>query len=221
MEEIILLTLMFLLLTTIYCFNKIYEKKGLIYSIVLLSIISYILSFKITNIFHSNINLGIVTILGIFTAIYIYLIKYGKKEYKSILNITFISNIIFGLLIILLNYIIPSITDNISLDMKEVFINNFKIIISFPIIMYISELCIEKLFTLLKKIETNVFLSVILTYIITSIIYTIIFYLISYINILSIKEALFLGVSTYIIGLIITIINAIFIYLLTKKKVKK
>ena len=118
MEEIILLTLMFLVLTTIYCFNKIYEKKGLIYSIVLLSIISYILSFKITNIFHSNINLGIVTILGIFTAIYIYLIKYGKKEYKSILNITFISNIIFGLLIILLNYIVPSITDNISLDIK-------------------------------------------------------------------------------------------------------
>ena len=218
MEELILLGLIIFTLSIIYIFYKLYSEKGLVYSTVILSLISYILSLKISVVFNSNVNIGIIPLLGCFIPLYLYMIKYDLTEIKSIIKSTFITNITFDIIIILLNRFIPSITDTYSMNLTELLNNNYLIII-YPIMVAISQYAIYKLFSMLMKIKTNSYLAVILTYIITSIIYTVIFNLIAYINLLSIKNSLFLGISTYILGLIITIVEALFVYIISKKKV--
>ena len=220
MNEIIFMLLFIVILIVIYAFEKLFEKNGLLYILIILNILSFIMSFKISNEFNSNINTNIIPIIGLCTVIYLYLIKYGKKEYNEVIKLSLYTNVTFALFLLLLNNFIPSITDIISINIQEI-CKNYLLIIMFPIIIFISEYVIYKLYDMLYKIKTNNLLIVILTYIISSIAFTIISNVIFYINILKIKESLFLGISTYILGLILTLISALYIFILTKKKVKK
>lgn len=221
MEEIIAVILVFLTLLTIFCLYKMLDKRGLYFSLVILNLITFVLSFKITYVFKMNINIGIIPLISTFTILYLFIIKYNQKELKNLITITFISNIILSLLLVVMNYFIPAITETISINMKGTFEYNYKILILYPIITLISQIASVKLCGLLQQIQDNKSISIALTYIITGLLYTVLMYAISYINILEIKYSLFLGISTYILGLIITIINIIFINILEKKKVLK
>ena len=221
MEELILiiLTIFSIIITT--SLYKLFEKKGLYYALVLLNIISLILSFKIGYIFKTNINLGIIPIVAIFTTIYLYIVKYGTNEKKHILTLTLISSIIASLAMVIMNYCIPAITETVSINMQGTFETNYKIFIVYPIIITLSEFIVIKLYDIISKVQNNIILTIVLNYIMTSLIFTILMYILFYIGILSIKDSLFIGVSTYILGLILTIAHSIFLYFYTKKKVKK
>ena len=221
MNEAILLMLLLIILLVIFVLYKVFEKQGFIYSLMILNIMAYIMSFKTSPIFNSNINIGIIPLTGIFTVIYLYLIKYGKKEYNEIYITTIYVNVFMVVFTLLVNYFIPSITDNTAINMTDTFIDNYKIIIAYPIMILLSEYVVYRLYNLLKLIKTNQQLIIILLYIITSLLYTILYNIIINIKLLTIKESVFLGVSTYILGLIITIFTTIYIYIFTKKKVKK
>lgn len=221
MEEIIALILVMLTLLTIFCLYKMLDKRGLYFSLVMINLIAFVLSFKISYIFKMNINIGIIPLISSFTILYIFLKKYNIKETKNLLIITLSSNIIAALLLAIMNFFIPAITETISINMKGTFEYNYKILILYPIIVLLSQLAASKLYTLLNQIQNNISISIALTYIITGLIYTVVLYAISYINILEIKYSLFLGISTYIFGLAITIINIIFINFLNNRKVIK
>lgn len=221
MEEIIILILIFLSLLTIFCLYKMLDKRGLYFAIVILNLIGLVLSFKITYAFKMNINIAIIPIIATLSIIYIFIIKYGYKEIKNLLKITLYSNITTALLLIIMNFFIPAITETVSINMQGTFEYNYKILIVYPIVMLISELVISKLYQLVYTLQNNIPLCISLTHIISSLIYTVIFCIASYINIIDIKYSLFIGISTYILGLPIIIINIIFInYLLKNKKVK-
>ena len=169
-----------------------------------------------------NVNLGIIPFISVLTINYIYLIKYGNKNIKDLVLVSMFSNIITAILIVIMNYYLPSITETISINMEETFKTNYKIIILYPIIMTLSEYLVIKLYSFISTVTDNLFASCILTYIISAIVYTIIFLVLSYINVLELKESIFLGITTYIVGLIVHIINILFIIYITKsKKVKK
>ena len=222
MNEIIILLVIIICQITTLLFYKLFEKRGLYFSTVIISLLSFILSFKLVYVFKMNINLGIIPIVSLYTIYYIYLKKYGEKNIKDLVIINTISNVTFALLLVIMNYFIPSITETISINMQATFETNYKILIMYPIITLISELLIIKLYSFIVLVNKNTFISVILTYILTAILYTIIFYMVSYINILYLKESIFLGITSYIIGLLVQLINIIFIVLITKsKKVKK
>ena len=222
MNEIVMLLLVIICLLTILIFYKVFDKRGLYFASTLLTLLSFILSFKLGYIFKLNVNLGIIPFISVLSITYIYLIKYDKKNIKDLLIVTGITNIILSLLLVVLTYYIPSITETISINMEGTFETNYKILIIYPIITIISQYLIIKLYSFITSISDYTFISLLLTYIITGIIYTIIFYVLSYINILNIKDSIFLGISTYIIGLIVHILNILFIIYLTKsKKVKK
>ena len=221
MEEIITLILILLTLLTIFCLYKMLDKRGLYFSLVMLDLISFVLTFKISYIFKMNINVGIIPLIASFTVIYIFLTKYNSKETKNLLSITFYSNITASLLLTVMNYFIPAITETISINMQGTFEYNYKILIAYPIIILISQLATAKLYNLLKQIQDNISISIALTYIITGLIYTVLFYAIAYIGLMELTYSLFMGISTYILGLVITIINIIFINFLQKKKVIK
>lgn len=221
MEEIITIILILLTLLTIYCLYKMLDKRGLYFSLVIMDLISFVLSFKISYIFKMNINLGIIPLIASFTIIYIFLTKYSAKETKNLLLITLYSNIIASILLTIMNFFIPAITETISINMQGTFEYNYKILIVYPIIVFLSQYVTSKLYNLLMQIQDNTSIGITLTYIITGLLYTLILYALVYINILEIKYSLFLGLSSYILGLAITIINIIFIYNLRSKKVLK
>ena len=221
MEEIILLILIALTLLTIFCLYKMLDKRGLYFSLVILNLITFILTFKITYVFKMNINIGIVPFIATMSVLYIFVTKYGYKENKNLLKISLYSNIATSMLLAIMNYFIPAVTETVSINMEGTFGYNYKILILYPIIMLLSQLTTIKLYELVRKIQSNLPISIILTYIITSVLYTIIFYAVSYINLMDLKFSMFLGVSTYILGLAITIINMLFINHLVSKKVIK
>ena len=222
MNELLMLIILIISFLTIVLSYILFDKRGFHFATTILSLITFILSFKIGYIFKMNVNLGIITLLPLLGINYIYLIKYGNKNIKDLVIVSSITNIIFAILLVILNYYIPSLTETISINIEETFKTNYKIIIMYPIIMTISEIITIKLFSFISSVTNNTFISLLLTYILTAIVYTIIFYMICYINVLSLKDSIFLGITTYIIGLIIHIINILFIIYLTKgKKVNK
>ena len=88
--------------------------------------------------------------------------------------------------------------------------------------MLLSEYLITKIYTFIIELQNNNFISIILTYIITGLIYTVMFSVIGYIKIFDIKSSVFLGVTTYIIGLILTLIcTPVITYITGSKKVRK
>ena len=222
MNELLFIIIILLTLLTIFCLSKLYGKQGLTYSLIVLDIISFILSFKIIEVFRLNINLGIVTYISTLSIIYIYTIKYGSKETKKNEKICLYTNIIIAFLLLIMNYIIPAITETISINIQGTFEYNYKILIIFPIIMFLSQYLITKVYIFVSEIQSNIPICIILTYIITALVYIIIFYILCYIKVLSISDSLYIGLSTYIVGLIITIINIVFInYIVNSKKVLK
>ena len=219
MGEIIFVVLILLTMLTIFCIYQMLDKRGLYFSLVITSILGFIMSFKIISIFKMNINLGIFPIIATLSIIYIFITKYGHKETKNLIYITLYSNIAVALLLAIMNEFIPAITETISINMEETFGYNYKILIIYPIIIALSQYLTIKLYKLIMTLQNNILVSIVLTYIITGIIYTVLFYITSYINILQLRYSLFLGISTYILGIPITIINLPMIKYLSKKKV--
>ena len=218
MSEIILIIILLLTLLTTFCLYKILDKRGLYFALTILNLITFVLTFKITTVFKMNINVGIVPYISSLSVIYLFLIKYGDKEIKTLEIISLYANITTAILLIIMNYFVPAITETISINMQGTFEYNYKILIIYPIIMFISQLLVVKLFNYVKNIQNNVPICMILTYIITGLIYTVLLYVLSYINIMEVKNSIFIGVSSYIIGLPITIINMIFIIMLHNNK---
>lgn len=218
---IIVLLLILVSLLLIYSMYKIYDKRGLYFSLVIMNIMSFILSFKIIKIFSLNINLGLIPMISIFTIIYIIITKYSIKDKKTILSLSLYTNIITSILILITNYFIPTVSETISISIKGTFEYNYKILILYPIIILLSQYTIIKLFNYLKELQSNIIINITLTYITTGLVYTLVFYLIAYINLIDIKNTIFMGVSSFLIGIIITLLNTLIIDLIFKKKVKK
>ena len=221
MEEMIFLVLIILSLFSIYCFYKIFDKKGLIYSMILLDILAFILTFKITIVFKTTLNLGIIPLIASFTAIYIIIYIQGNKEINKCIKLTLCSNITFAILLILINYLIPAITETVSINIEGTFGYNYKLLILYPFIIAASQYLIGKIYTLVTQIQNNLFLSISVTYIIVAVVSILLYYVLGYINIMSFRDSIFVGISSYIMGLIITLINIIFAYINIKKKVIK
>ena len=219
MEEIITIVLILLTMLITFCLFKMLDNRGLYFSLVIMNLLGLVLSFKISQILTININIGIIPIIAALSIIYIFITKYGYKETKNLLLVSLYSNIAMSVLLIIMNYFIPAITETVSINMQGTFEYNYKILIVYPLIMLLGQYTVTKLYKLISSLQKNTSICITLTYIITGLIYTIVFYLLAYINILEISYSIFLGISTYIIGIPITLINLLLINYSTKKKV--
>ena len=120
-----------------------------------------------------------------------------------------------------MSYHVQSLTDTISINMKNVFINNYKILIVYPITILISNYLLIWMYKKIRKLYDNAFITTVTTYLLIGLIEGIIYFFIVYYNILEAKIIIKLLLSSYMIRLIITIIYSIFLTLITSKKVKK
>ena len=204
---------------SLYIFRKLLGDLGLKIVFILMSIISLLLTFKYITIGNLNLNANCITYITMFSCLYLLLENKDKKEVKKLSNINFIINIFCVFILYIMSYHTQSLIDTISINMKNVFIENIRILVAFPIVTLLSNYLLIIMYEKIKKIYDNMFITTVTTFLLVGIIEGILYMLISYYNILTLKTIIELILSTYMIKLILTVIYSILLMLLTKKKV--
>lgn len=221
MNEIIYLVILIISMFSIYIFRKLLSNLGVKVLFVLMSITSFLLTFKHINIFNLSLNANCITYITMFSCAYLLLENNDKKELKKLYNMNFIVSILGAILLYLMSYHPQSLIDTISVNMKNVFLENIRILFSFPIITLISNYLLIVIYEKIKELYDNMFITTVTTFLLVGIIEGILYNILSYYNILTLKIIIELILSTYMIKLILTIIYSILLMFLTKKKVIK
>lgn len=222
MNEIIFVVMLVISLISIFGMYKIFSKNGLYYILILFELLSLITSFKIVKIFSFNLNINIIFIISTMTIIYILLTKYSNKESKNILSLSLITILSGVVLLTILSYYIPSLNEIIAINIKSTFIYNYKILIFLPLTILLGTYLTIKLYTFINTLQSNIYINILLVYIITGLLYTILFNVLGYLKIIDIYNSTFIGLTTYLFGIIITIIQfSIINLILSIKEVKQ
>ena len=185
------------------------------------NILSLILSFKYITLSTINVNANSITYVTMFTSLYLLLESVSKEEVKKITRISLFLTIFASIMIYMMSYHVQSLTDSISINMKNVFIDNKRILMIYPITTLISNYLLIWAYKKIRKLYDVPFITTVTTYLLIGLIEGILYFFLTYYNILDTKIIIKLLLSTYMVRLIITIIYSIFLTLLTSKKVKK
>lgn len=206
-------------IVAIYFFNKLLGKLGLTVTMITMSAISFLLSFKYITLSTLNINSNCITYVTSLTALYLLLETTSKKETKEVIHLNFIINIFIAIMLYLMTYHTQSLTDSISINMKNVFIRNSRILIIYPFTMLLSNYLLIWVYEKIKKLYDNHFISTVTIYLLVGIIEGITYTVLAYYKILNTKAIIEIILSTYMVRLITTIIYSLFLTWQTKKKV--
>jgi uncharacterized PurR-regulated membrane protein YhhQ (DUF165 family) len=153
------------------------------------------------------------------TSLYLLLETISKKETKEIVNLNFIVNIFTAVMLyIMINYT-PTLIDTISINMKNVFDINSRILLVYPLTTLLSNYLSIWTYNKIKKIYDNHFISIVTIYLLVGIVEGIIYTFLCYGNILNTKTIILILLSSYMIRLIITVIYSLFLIITSKKKV--
>jgi len=221
MNILIYLIMFITCIACIYISKKILGNFGLIITFLGMNILSFILSFKYVTISTINLNANCISYVTMFTALYLLLENMEKKQVKKIANMNFLVNIFITIMLFMMSYHTQSLTDTISINMKNVFITNYRVLLTYPITILLSNYILVHTYEKIKSLYDNMFISTVTTYLLVGIIEAILYFLLSYFNLLSIKNIIKLVLSTYMIRLVITVIYSLFLIKMTEKKVKK
>lgn len=219
MNSLIYLCVLILSMITIYLTRKFFGKLGLTITFITMSSISLLLAFKYVTLSTINLNSNCIPYVTMFTSLYLLLETTSKREAKELANLNFIVNIFMSLMLYIMTYYTQSLTDTISINMKNVFEVNYKILIIYPITTLLSNYLLIWTYEKIRKLYDNSFITTVTTYLLIGIIEGILYTLFVYDKILNYKTIILIILSTYMIRLIITIIYSIFLTLLSKKKV--
>jgi len=221
MDVMLVILILVLSIFLIYISQYLFEKNGIIYIYIIYNIVSFLMSFKILEILEININANIVISTLVTSLTYLIIEKANIKEYKNIIKQTFIVNIIVSIILWISSLYIGSVNDINSVNMKNVFLDNYKILISYPIITLINQSMILLIYNNISDITKNPNIRMMLTNLTSLMIETILFSIFSYIFKVNFIQLLIIIVSNYLIKVLISLIYTPFIsYIIKLKKVK-
>lgn len=221
MNYLIFLCILIISVITLYLAKKLMGKIGLIIVFIASSVLSLVLSFKYITLSTITANANSITYVTMFTSLYLLLETVNKKEVKKITNLNFILNIFSSILLYIMSYHVQSLTDSISINMKNVFIVNSKILIIYPITTLVSNYLLIWMYKKIRNLYEVPFITTVTTYLFIGLVESIMLYISVYYQSLDTKIIIRLLLSNYMIKLIITIIYSILLTLLTRKKVNK
>lgn len=219
MNVIIYILILVLSMFSLYIFKKILGNLGLKIVFILMSITSFILTFKYIALSSININANCITYITMFSSLYLLLDATSKEEIRKLSNQNFIINIFMAVILYLMNFHTQSLTDNIGINMKNVYEANSIILITYPVTVLISNYLLIYMYEKIKKLYDNMFITTVTTFMLVGIIEGILYAGLSFYNILTLKTIIKLVLSTYMIKLILTVIYSIYLMIITKKKV--
>lgn len=221
MNFVIYLCILIICVLSLYLLKKLLGKNGLIFIFITTSILSLLLTFKYIKLSTIHVNANSITFVTMFTSLYLLLESTSKEEVKKITNLNFILTIFTSIILYMMAYHVQSLTDTISINMKNVFITNDRMLITYPITTLLSNYLLIWMYKKIRSLYDIPFITTVTTYLLIGLIEAILYYFIVYYKILMPKTIIKLLLSTYMIRLIITIIYSIILTLLTNKKVKK
>ena len=221
MNILIYFCILIIVTITIYLMRKLLGKQGLELTLIIVNILSLILSFKFIKISNFSIISNSITYVSIFTVIYLLLEEYDHKDIKKTINTNFIINIFLSIMLYLMSYYTQSINDTVGINMTNVFIRNYRILIAYPITTFLSSHLTILMYNKIKNLYNNMFISTTTTYLAIGLIDIIIYTLIGYLNVYQIKILIEIALSTYMIRLVLTVLHSLLLTILTKKKVKR
>lgn len=221
MNELFLFCILIIGIVSLILADKYLHTLGLKIVILTFSTLSLILSFKTITLSTLQINANIVTYIIMYLALCLLIEQNKIKESKNIIKFNFILAIFSSIILYIMAYYTQSLNDTIGINMKNVFIENSRILIAFPISTLISQEIFIYIYLKVKKIYDNLFISAVTSYLAAALIDAIIYNFTSYYKILNIDTIIKILLSTYMIKLIIMVIYSIILTLLNKRKVKK
>ena len=219
MNGLIFLLLFIICTGLIYIVHRYFGKHEFYLLAVIYSIISFILSFKIINIFGLSINMSIIFSSGLLMTLYYFINRYNYNEVKKYIIVIMISTICFEVILLLGAIMLPSIYDENIVLLKELIFSNFPIMIIYPVGLLITLLLSSYSFKQLKEVKNNKIFKNILALIGIIFIDVFVFIYFSYTIIINFSDSLSIAMDNYFIKIIIII----FMYFLINKlmKIKK
>ncbi len=221
MNILIYLSILIILILFLFLISKLLGNLGLIVTTITTGVLALITSFKYITLTTIDINSSVILYITMYTSLYLLLENTTEKETKKIVVLNFLINIFTAFFLFLMSYHTQSLTDSISINMKNVFIENYRILITYPISTFLSSILLILFYQKIKKLYDLPFITTVTTYLVIGLLNNLIFYLGSYYNIFTLKIIIELSLSTYMIGLIITVIYSLILPKLSKMKVIK
>lgn len=219
----LLISIIYLLLTfslTVLCFKK-YGKIGLYIWMCISVIICNIQTIKITELSGFIISLGNISYGSIFLCSDILSEKYGFEANKTAIKLSFITMIIFTIMMNLFLLYTPADIDTSQNALVTIFKCMPRITIGSLLAYYCSQLCDAVVYKFLKEKFHKVWISNNVSTFISQFIDTIIFVSISFYGTMTSNEIINLMLTMIIFKYIIAILDTPFIILVTKIKNKE
>lgn len=211
MDIVIFLILMSICLGLIYIVHKYFGKEQLYLLAIVYSVVSFILSFKLVNIFGMNINANIIFTSGLLLILYYFVNRYSEKETRKFIYINIIVNLVCASFLIGTSVTVPSIYDKTSIFYQNIVLDNLAMIIVYPISFVITMFLSSYCFRELKKEDNKKIIKVILTIFGIMFIDVAIFIYFSYAFVLKYDTALKLLLDNYLIKVGIMIVYILII----------
>ncbi|MBQ8193140.1 MAG: hypothetical protein IJZ46_03615 [Bacilli bacterium] len=211
MEIIIFILLAAICMGLIYIVHKYFGKVEFYLLSIIYSIIAFLMSFKMINIFGIDINGSIIFTSGLLMILYYFIKRYSEKEYKRFIVLSSVSTLTCIIILLLSAFMIPSIHDKTAILYQNLVFNNLAIIILYPIANIITLVLSSYCFNELKK-EKNYELGKTLATI-TGIIFidVLIFVYFSYAILIKFDTSIIITLDNYLIKTIIMVIYTLIV----------
>ena len=216
----IIISIIYLLISfslTILCYKK-FGKIGLYIWMCLSVIICNIQTIKISEMFGLVISLGNISYGSIFLTTDILSEKYGEKDTKQAINLSFLTMIIFSLFMWIFLKYTPSSVDNSQEALETIFSYIPRITIGSMLAYYISQNIDARLYRFLKNKFNKIWISNNISTLISQIIDTLIFVTISFFGLMTNQEIIELIFTMILFKVIIAALDTPFIYIASKFK---
>ena len=139
MNEVILLCILIICLLYFYSNNEFLNEKDTTTIATTASILSFILSFKYIKLSNLVVNSNIIIYSTMFISLCMLVETRSKKKVKNTINLILFMNIILGFLLYLLPMYTQSLNDTVSINMKNVFNDNYKVLLFYPLTIWITQ----------------------------------------------------------------------------------
>lgn len=212
--------LIYLLITfflTVLCFKK-FGKYGLYIWICISVIICNIQTIKVTEVFGMMISLGNISYGSIFLCTDILSEKYGRDATNRATMLSFITMIIFTILMQIFLKYQPSSADFSQTSLITIFSCMPRITIGSLLAYYTSQMCDAKIYTYLKNKYNKVWISNNVSTFISQIVDTLIFVTIAFWGTMDCSSIISLMITMILFKWIIAILDTPFMILVTKIK---
>jgi hypothetical protein len=184
-------------------------------------IICNIQTIKLSEIFGFTVSLGNISYGSIFLCTDILSEKYGKEAANKATKLSFLTMIIFTILMQIFLQYTPSQTDYSEASLKVIFGSLSRITVGSLLAYYTSQMCDAFIYSMLKKKYNKVWISNNLSTIISQVIDTFIFVIISFYKTMNTSNLINLIITMIIFKWIIAILDTPFMLLVNKIKNKE